>query len=271
MTDLFIDNLSLSYGNTVVLRGITVPALPPRALVGVLGPNGAGKSTFLRALAGLGGYTGSATLDGEDLGTMPFHRRTGKIGYLPQSLPQGTTLIAYEAVISACRAVRPDLPRPAIETMVEDIFDLLSIRHLAFKALNTLSGGQRQMVGLAQVVVRKPALLLLDEPTSALDLRWQINVFEVVRSVQDQQDGICLMAMHDLNLALRHCDHVLLFGQGRVISCGAPNRAITPEHLRNAYQIDGRVEVSSTGIPFVIPNGIARELTRDSDQGTINT
>lgn len=256
MTTLSIKNVTLSYGLKTILADITLPDIHAGSLIGVLGPNGVGKSTFMRALAGIGDYSGQVSLNGENIEDMPFLQRAGQIGYLPQSLPQHTTLIAYEAVISACRAVRPDLDSHEVQEMVEETFDLLGIRHLAFSPLNKLSGGQRQMLGLAQVLVKKPNLLLLDEPTSALDLRWQIGVFDVVRTAIQQSNGICLMPIHDINLALRHCDQILLFSkEDSMLAFAPPKEAMTPENLRRAYRVNGRVEICSQGSPYVIAEG----------------
>lgn len=258
MATLSIDGMSVGYGAKRVLSDVTLPPLEAGRVVGVLGPNGVGKSTFLRALAGFLRHGGEIHLNGERLQAMTHRRRAGLIGYLPQMLPQVTTLIAYEAVVSACRAVRPDLPTATVDAAVEEVFERLGIGHLAFQALNKLSGGQRQMVGLAQVIVRKPAVLLLDEPTSALDLRWQLGVFKVVRDAIAEQGGICLMALHDINLAMRHCDDLLLFSDNRVLAFGSPSMAMTSNTLRRAYGVEGRIEVCTQGKPFVITDGVCR-------------
>lgn len=252
MTELLIKNLSISYGSKNILSDINIPAFAPGSMVGVLGPNGVGKSSFLRALAGLNKYHGSAALNGLELATMAHQDRARQVGYLPQTLPQGTSLVAYEAVISACRAVRPDLSHPQAQKLAETTFNELGITKLAFQPLHQMSGGQRQMVGLAQVIVRAPAIMLLDEPTSALDLRWQLQVLDVVRRIARQQQGLALMALHDINLALRHCDYVVLFGNGRVLACDDVSRVMTVDHLKTAYQVDGRIEQCSQGTPFVI-------------------
>ncbi|MEQ5777915.1 ABC transporter ATP-binding protein [Thalassospira sp. NFXS8] len=257
MTELIIDDLSIAYGNKQVLSHIALPAFAPGALVGVLGPNGVGKSSFLRALAGLNTYTGSAKLNGIEINRMAHQTRARHIGYLPQTLPQGTSLVAYEAVLSACRAVRTDLLHNAAQALVEATFEQLGITSLAFQALNQMSGGQRQMVGLAQVIVRAPHIMLLDEPTSALDLRWQLRVLDVVRRIARQQQGLALMALHDINLALRHCDHIVLFGNGAVLASDTAQNIMTPERLHDAYQVDGRIEYCSRGTPFVIVDSLS--------------
>lgn len=250
MSGLLIENLSLHHGRQTVLSDVTLPELSYGSVVGILGPNGVGKSTFMRAIAGQGRADGTISMPGEDLS------RPGMIGYLPQTLPQPTTLIAYEAVVSACRAVRSEYGKATVDDAAEEIFTLLGIRHLAFKGMNRLSGGQRQMVGLAQVLVSQPKILLLDEPTSALDLRWQLSVFGLVRSVLSRRDGLCLIALHDINLAMRHCDRIALFADGQLLSFGVPGEAMTPENLRRAYGVEGRVEVCSNGHPFVMTDRV---------------
>lgn len=257
MVALSVENLSVGYPGKTVLSDVTLTDIPPGSLVGVLGANGVGKSTLLRALAGLGPFTGNALLNGEALDTMTHFRRAQRIGYLPQTLPQETSLVAYEAVISACRAVRPDMAKADVDRAVDRVFDVLGIRDLAFQALNKMSGGQRQMVGLAQVIVRRPSVMLLDEPTSALDLRWQLTVLETVRMILGRHQGLCLMALHDINLAIRQCDLIALLGDGGLLAFGPPAEAVTQNVLAQAYGIFGRVETCSRGLPFVVTEPVS--------------
>lgn len=157
--------------------------LPPGTLAAVVGANAAGKSTLLKAIAGLRPASGQILFDGEELGQLSLNTRLTRVGYLPQLLPQGTALVVYEAIVSALRASRHDLSSAEAESAVERVFDSLALRPLALRRLDELSGGQRQMVGLAQTMVHDPKLLLLNEPTSALDLRWQLLVLETVRAL----------------------------------------------------------------------------------------
>ncbi|MBI2242084.1 MAG: ABC transporter ATP-binding protein [Magnetospirillum gryphiswaldense] len=254
---LHLDRIGVAYGRQPVLTGLTATALHPGMLVGLLGANGAGKSTLLRALAGLQPAHGRAVLDGTDLFTASAAHRLRQVGYLPQTLPQASPLLAYESVLAALRATRPDLRDAAAQAAIQGIFDRLGIAELALRRMGQLSGGQRQMVGLAQVLVRQPRLLLLDEPTSALDLRWQLAVLESVAGQVHRDGAIALIAIHDINLAARFCHRLLVLGQGAVLAQGPPAQALTPDLLNHAYGIDGRVEACSQGFPLVLADRAA--------------
>lgn len=257
MSLLEIEAVAVAYGGRPVLRGVSLPPLGPGSLVGILGPNGVGKSTLLRAIAGLQAFEGRVRLGGAALARLSQADRARQVGYLPQDLPQPSRLIVYEAVYSACRAVRPDLPAPAIEAACERAFAALDLGELALRPLERLSGGERQMVGLAQIMVRAPRLYLLDEPTSSLDLRRQIGVLESVRRAVRADGGLCLAAVHDINLALRHCDAIALLSGGRMVACGPPREALTADTLARVFGVAGRIETCSEGRPFVIVDDVA--------------
>jgi iron complex transport system ATP-binding protein len=257
MSGLDIRIEQAGYRGRTVLRDIMLNPVREGAFVSLVGPNAAGKSTLLKSIAGLARSTGKIALDGRDLNALSFAERVRHVAYLPQSLPQPTSLIAYEAVYSAVRASRPEIGRSEAEEAVERIFDELSMRDLALRPLNELSGGQRQMVGLAQVMVRRPRLLLLDEPTSALDLHWQIDVVSAVRRATERDGAIALVAMHDMNLAIRACDHVILLAGGTVLADGPPEGAFTADLLRQAFGVEARVELCSRGQPIVLIDRVA--------------
>ena len=251
MTGLVISNLSAGYKRRSVIENLSLSSVAPGSLVGLLGPNASGKSTLLRAIAALGASSGRVELNGVDLKTVDRKKRVEMIGYLPQSLPPASPLVAYEAVMAACRAVRALDARTA-EKAVETAFADLGISHLALERMNRLSGGQRQMVGLAQVVVRNPELLLLDEPTSALDLKWQLAVINAVREILRETGAIAMIAIHDINLAIRTCDQLAVIADGALIAFGPTETIISPEVISRAYGVSARVEYCSEGIPFVL-------------------
>lgn len=251
MTGLAISNLSAGYKRRSVIADLSLSSVPPGSLLGLLGPNASGKSTLLRAIAGLGDSSGRVALNDLELNTLDHKKRVEMIGYLPQSLPPASPLVAYEAVMAACRAVRALDTRTA-EKAVEAAFVDLGINHLALERMNRLSGGQRQMVGLAQVVVRKPGLLLLDEPTSALDLKWQLRVINAVRGILRETGAIAIIAIHDINLAIRTCDQLAVISEGSLLALGPTETVISPQVISHAYGVKARVEHCSEGIPFVL-------------------
>jgi iron complex transport system ATP-binding protein len=132
----------------------------------------------------------------------------------------------------------------------------LGIEHLAMSFLDELSGGQKQLVGLAQALIRKPRLLLLDEPLSALDLNFQFHVMQVIRQETAQRNMVTLIVLHDINISLRHTDHVLMLKQGMLIADGAPAAVITAESLADVYGVRGRVEQCSQGNAQVLIDGL---------------
>ncbi|EEF80281.1 Ferrichrome transport ATP-binding protein FhuC [Methylophaga thiooxydans] len=252
MSTLQVDNLSVRYGKHQVLNQLNFGPVKAGQLIGVIGRNGAGKSTLLKAMTGLVPHQGKVSLNQQPLALLGDPQRSSQLAYLPQTLPQPSTLTAYEMVYSSFRAVAANVPRTQIEASLEAVFKQLGIHHLALRRLDQLSGGQRQMVGLAQVLTRQPQLLLLDEPTSALDLHWQLNVLQTVTQTLKQRQHIGLIAIHDINLALRFCDQLMVLADGKVLAMGNSREVLTSDLLRQAYGVEARIETCSQGRPIVL-------------------
>jgi len=145
-----------------------------------------------------------------------------------------------------------------VERDVQAVLEQLGILELALRPLSTLSGGQRQMVGLAQVLVRRPQLMLLDEPTSALDLRWQLRVLQLLHEVCRETGAVAVIAIHDINLALRFCDWIAVLSQGRCLAAGPAGQTMSAALLRDAFGIEARVENCSLGWPIVVTDGVRK-------------
>ncbi|MEE1922952.1 ABC transporter ATP-binding protein [Pseudomonas sp. 148P] len=240
---LLINEVSVSYGARCILQGVSLPALPAGSLVALVGPNGAGKSTLLRALAGLERMSGALGLDGVDVTRLGFVERSRRLAYMPQQLPPGIALGVLESIVAALRI-------SAVDDLLGTAFMALrrlGIEHLAEQSLDSLSGGQRQLVALAQLLARDPQVLLLDEPTSALDLHYQLRVMDAVRERVVSRRLLAVAVLHDINLAASHADWLVVLHQGRVMASGAPETVLTPGLLAEVYGVQARVERCSQG------------------------
>lgn len=258
MNGVEIRNFHTGYPKRTIISNLNVPLLPRGKITVLLGPNGCGKSTLMRALAGLNRAQGELWLNGEDLMALPFARRAERVVYLPQSLPAGVHLHVLESIIVAQRA-SGGRSNAASEAEVMALLEQLGIAHLALSYLDQLSGGQKQLVGLAQSLIRRPDLLLLDEPLSALDLNYQFHVMDLVRRETRLRNMVTVVVVHDINIALRHAEHVLMLQNGELIADGLPEEVITPESLARVYGVRGRIERCSQGTPQVLIDGLVSE------------
>lgn len=235
---LLINDLSVAYGARTIIHNVSLPALPAGSLVALVGPNGAGKSTLLRAIAGLERMQGEISLAGEDVSRLGFAERSRRLAYMPQQLPPGLALGVLESIVAALRVSGVDnLLALAYEALAS-----LGIEHLAEQPLNSLSGGQRQLVALAQLLARNPQVLLLDEPTSALDLHYQLRVMDTVRERVVAHRLLAVAVLHDINLAASYADWLVVLHQGRVVACGTPEQVLEPGMLAEVYGVQARVE-----------------------------
>ncbi|CAM8675366.1 ABC transporter ATP-binding protein [Leclercia sp. M-A074-M] len=256
MTDgLRVRELHTGYRKTKIISGLTTPLLPRGEITALLGPNGSGKSTLLRALADLNPAQGELRLNGEDLMMLPSATRAQKVVYLPQSLPQGVHLHALESVIVARRA-SGSVDTQNVEQEAYAILEKLGVAHLAMRFLNRLSGGQKQLIGLAQSLIRQPDLLLLDEPLSALDLNYQFHVMDIVARETRLRNIVTVVVIHDINIALRHANYALMLKGGELIASGLPGEVVTPANLATVYGVEGRVEYCSRRLPHVVVDGL---------------
>ncbi|TMV58480.1 ABC transporter ATP-binding protein [Thioclava sp. BHET1] len=256
---LDISSLSVRIGRQHIVADLSLQ-LAPGECAAVLGRNGAGKTTLVRGLAGLLPATGSVALDGQPLHRLSPAARSRLIGYVAQSaLSETAELSVHDMLLLAQRSGRggwqvaqQDHHRAA------EVLDLLDLAPLASRRPAQMSGGQRQMVALALALVRRPRLLLLDEPTSALDLANQLHLLDCVRDYTRAQGILTLMVLHDLNLAARFSDRILLMEAGRLVADGPPGDVLTPEMLRRIYGIDCTLFETELGHPAIYPTGRAK-------------
>lgn len=253
MTRLAAERLTVAFGETVVLAEITA-RVEAGELVGLVGPNAAGKTTLVRALAGLlRPAQGEVTIDGRPLPSVGRRERARKIAYLPQAA-QPHWPIAVERVVALGR--QPHLgpwqsPTAADRTAVEQALDSAELTRLAKRPVVELSAGERARVMLARALAGEPLLLLADEPVAQLDPYHQIRVMELFRDRAAAGLGI-LVVLHDLTLAARFCDRLIMLDQGRIAAAGPARAVLTPELLARVYGIVAEIG-SRGGEIFVVP------------------
>ncbi|MER8425317.1 ABC transporter ATP-binding protein [Mesorhizobium sp. M1403] len=250
MVTIRLEALGARYGTSLRLRDVTTPAFEGGDIVAVIGPNAAGKSTLFRRIAGLLHGPGAMHVEGAIRG------KSG-ICYMPQETSANAVLTVYESVLLARKqgmgwsVSDDDLAR------IDETLAALGIADIAFRNIGELSGGQRQLASLAQTLVREPEILLMDEPTSALDLSRQVEVLGLMRELAQARGMVVLIALHDLNHALRFSDQTMVIADGRLVACGSSPDVITSDLLRDIYHLNARIEPCSRGIGHVIVDGVA--------------
>lgn len=246
-TTLQVSGLTCTLGTHPVLRGLTLPVLRGGELVALLGRNGSGKSTLLRSIAGIvPAHADALMLDAVDFRSLAARARAERMRYLPQSLPDFVHLTVTEAVLVALKARRSISTATAMQKVAAILGDL-GMEHLGSCFLDELSGGQKQLVGLAQALVHEPAVLLLDEPLASLDLNYQHHVMQLLKELARARGLLVVIVLHDLNIALRYADTALLLHGGSLLASGEPASVITPQHLARAFLVKTRVEQCSLG------------------------
>jgi len=240
-----ICNLSVQLGRNQVLKDISA-RFAPGQVTALIGPNGTGKSTLQKALAALIPSSGVVALSGK----VPTRaERRDLIAYMPQDTGANVALSVFEVTLMGrLGALGLRVPRELRHEAMQ-MLARFGLEPLAHRQIGSLSGGQRQLVFLAQVLFRAPRVLLLDEPTAALDLRHQLVVLDRVRADARARGTIAIVAMHDLSLAARFADRILCLHQGGIAATGSPHEVLTPGTLARVYGVEAEVtELASGGL-----------------------
>lgn len=245
------EDLGVSYGDTVIWRNINLDISEP-GLVCILGPNGVGKSTFMYCINKILEPTeGRVLIDGQDVADMSYKDIAKKIAYVPQSSGETFAMTVMDTVLMG------RYPHSGYTITKEDIdiaADCLVKMHMddfAMSMFNELSAGQHQRVMVARGLAQEPQLLMLDEPTSNLDIYHQIYTMRLLRDIAHKRGIIVLVICHDLNIAARFSDRMIMFSKGAIYADGTPEQVITPEIIHDVYRVKADV-VKVLDRPYVI-------------------
>ncbi|MFJ5368223.1 ABC transporter ATP-binding protein [Bosea sp. CER48] len=254
---LAIRDLDFRYGSTPILRGLDTGELPRGELAALVGPNGAGKSTLFRCAAGLlRPEAGHVSLDGKGLSGLSQRERARRVFYLSQDTEARVALSVFDVILLARKSLHRGFALAASSEdtrAVEAVIAELGLGPFASRDIATLSGGQRQLAAIGQALVREPDVLLLDEPTSALDVRRQLDVMATIRDATRRRGIVTVVAIHDLSLAARFADRVLVMNSGRIAQAGVPEKVLAHPAVAETYAVGVHLERSARGTLLVEP------------------
>ncbi|MAB82664.1 MAG: hypothetical protein CMJ24_04410 [Phycisphaerae bacterium] len=258
-----VQDLHVHLASNHVLRGMDF-MIEPGERVAILGPNGCGKSTLLRALCGIvTPSSGAVELEGTRL---PSHRRRDRakmIGLLPQSdiIPMMTTVRDHVAI--GRHPYRRYFRQGGVDdrSCIDRAIELCEIGHLEDRPVERLSGGERQRVRLATLLSQAPSILLLDEPLTGLDLQHQYALLHLLEDMNRDEGRTVIVVLHDLSIAMRFFDRILVLQDGLLVADGAPDRIMTKQLLREVFNVEasiGRDSISNHPVIACHRNGSAR-------------
>jgi len=256
--ELTAAGLSLGYDGVRIVHELDL-MIEPGAVTVIVGANASGKSTLLRGLARLlPPQAGRVTLDGRDIAGLPSRQVATVVGLLPQQpiAPEG---IGVADLVGRGRYPHQGWFRQWSSTddaIVAAAMAATDTLELAPRRMEELSGGQRQRVWIAMALAQKPDILLLDEPTTFLDVTHQIEVLDLLHELNHEQGTTVVMVLHDLNLAARYADRLVVMRRGRIVAEGSPADVLTEQVVQEAFGLTARIIADPVcGSPMVVPIG----------------
>lgn len=232
-------------GNTEILRGIDFEANKGE-FVGIIGPNGSGKSTLLRCLYRvLTPSEGAVFLDGKELSSYRVKESAQKLAVVAQHNYYNFEFSVRDVVMMGRAPHKRALDRDTAEDyqIMRQSLKAVGMQEFEERSFSTLSGGEQQCIILARALAQQTPCLILDEPTNHLDIKYQLWLMDIVKNL----DCTVISAVHDLNIAAMYCDRLYAMKQGKVIAQGTPHQLLTPDLIRELYEVDAEVSIDGKG------------------------
>ncbi|XHH10389.1 MAG: ABC transporter ATP-binding protein [Candidatus Bathyarchaeia archaeon] len=256
MVTLNVNGVECRYGSVSVLSDITLE-VKPGCFLGILGPNGSGKTTLLKSISRvLKPYGGSILIDKEDIYTLKPKQLAQKMAVVPQFSNVGFNFSAMDVVLMGRNPHLSDFQMENAKdvTIARKAMELTNTWNLANRPINELSGGEAQRVIIARALAQEPKILLLDEPISHLDIINQIEIMDLVKNLCVNNGLAVIAVVHDLNIASRYCDLLLMLKDSKIFAFGPVEEVLTRENIQNVFGIDAIVRKNPvTNCPYVIP------------------
>ena len=244
---LVIEGLEQGYNGKTVIRGVDMDVREGE-VVTILGPNGSGKSTMIKTISNImHPMSGSVSIDGTDIRDIPKKEFAKIVSYVPQMTIYFGNATVYDTVLIGRRPYVNWSYSSKDFQMAADAMIRMKIDDLYDRQVSELSGGQIQRVTIARSLVQDPRYYIFDEPTSALDLRNQLDTLKIMRGIVNEKGASMVIALHDLNLAYRYSDRVLVLKDGSCYDFGETEDVITPKMIRDVYGVDSEIVEGSKG------------------------
>ncbi|MCL2642444.1 MAG: ABC transporter ATP-binding protein [Candidatus Bathyarchaeota archaeon] len=256
MVTLNVNGIECRYGSTKILSNINLN-VKPGCFIGILGPNGSGKTTLLKSISRvLKPHNGSILIDKENIYTLKPKQVAQKMAVVPQYNDVGFNFSAMDVVLMGRNPHLGDFQMESSKDVeiAKNAMELTNTWTLAERPINELSGGEAQRVIIARALAQEPKILLLDEPMSHLDIINQIELMDLVKTLCTKNNLAVLAVIHDLNMASRYCDTILLLKDNTIFALGSVEEVMTPENILSVFGVDSIIRKNPiTNAPYVIP------------------
>lgn len=254
--EILARDILMKLGGAQILKGVTVAASQSE-FVGLIGPNGSGKSTLLKCLYRVLEPSGGAVLlDGRELNRYSYRESAKRVAVLAQHNYYSFDFSVQDVVLMGRSPHKKHMERDNAEDfrIVRESLELVGMSDFATRSFSTLSGGEQQRVILARALAQQTPCLILDEPTNHMDIKYQLQLMDIVKGL----NRTIISAVHDLNIAAMYCTQIYVLKDGRTVAHGTPDEVLTPELIREVYEVDAEVFRDKNGLLRILYHPTAK-------------